>query len=139
MKNGWPRRFFYGCLVLALGLLLWPVLDPSGLSQWVRLTSTEQELQHNIRAKREEILNISNYNHRLIHDMSLIERLARDKMIFARPNEYVILLHPDILDRGSGAAQSKPREVPDDYTATRPTEFTPAPPRNPKPRSTPHQ
>ena len=106
MNRRWAIRFFWICVLVALGLFLWPVFDPSGLREWVRLSRTEQELQHQIQQTRAQMVQLQELNQRLQRDLTLIERLARENLIYARPNEFVILL----------------REEPDQMSTAPPTE-----------------
>jgi cell division protein FtsB len=91
MRSAWnARTFFYACAALSLVTLLWPLVDPKGVALWMRLARQEQQLQTELREMRQRIEFLQQMNERLQTDLSLIEKIAREQLMYARPDEQVI-------------------------------------------------
>jgi len=84
------RTFFYVCAALSLAALLWPLVDPKGVALWMQLSRQEQQLQAELREMRRRIEFLQQTNRRLQTDLSLIEKIAREQLMYARPDEQVI-------------------------------------------------
>ena len=133
MNRTWARTFLGLCLLLSLFLLVWPIFDPGGLREWVALTREEQHLQKQIQTTRSTMLQYQQKIEGLERDLSLIERLVRERLVYARPNELVILLVeptekpqqtplPEETDEATGTQRGDPR---DDRDPTPRTPFDP--------------
>ncbi|GBC84218.1 hypothetical protein HRbin11_00642 [bacterium HR11] len=91
MRPAWnARTFFYACAALSLATLLWPFVDPKGVALWMQLSRQEQQLQVELREMRRRIEFLQQMNRRLQTDLSLIEKIAREQLMYARPDEQVI-------------------------------------------------
>ncbi len=110
------RTFFYVCAGLSLATLLWPLVDPKGVALWMRLSRQEQQLQAELRAMRHRVEFLQQMNRRLQTDLSLIEKIAREQLMYARPDEQVIpvpLLETPEEESGKNPEAPGPRPPPD--------------------------
>ncbi len=93
------RKLIVVAVVIAGGALLWSlIMGEMGLVKYVRMKNQELSLQGEIGRLKEDNQRLLREVRALKHDAAYIERLARDKIGFARPGE-IVYYYGDVGER----------------------------------------
>ena len=92
VQRAWRPTGTAVAVALAL-LLMWHVVEgKNGLTVWHQKRSEDQQLQKEIKQLESENAQLREHVEQLKHNPDAIEREAREKLHYARPNEVIVAL-----------------------------------------------
>ncbi len=106
MNLRWFRKLGYVFFILGFLLLISPLLDPQGLSDYLELTHSEQELQKNIKDLKQKMNHVQQKMERLQKDSQAEEEILHEYAT-GHNDETILLLPP---------SEDKSTIQPDSYT-----------------------
>jgi cell division protein FtsB len=92
---------------LALLLMGHVVNGKNGLTVWHQKRAADQQLQKEIDQLQQENAQLRQHVEQLKSDPDAIEREAREKLHYAKPNEVIVALPPQPKDQSQPAATGK--------------------------------
>jgi cell division protein FtsB len=92
---------------LALLLMGHVINGRNGLTVWHKKRAEDQQLQNDIDKLKRENAQLRDHVERLKSDPDAIEHEAREKLHYAKPNEVIVAMPPQLLNQGQPAGGGK--------------------------------
>jgi len=102
-QRAWRPAGSAVAVCLALLLMGHVVNGKNGLTVWHKKRAEDQQLQKDIDKLQQENAQLRQHVEQLKSDPDAIEREAREKLHYAKPNEVIVALPPQVQSQGQPA------------------------------------
>ncbi len=106
MRMDLGKGVFVACLGLSILSILWSLFDPQGVQYWMMLTRQEQQLMRELQALRARAVRLQRAIERARTDPEVIERIAREELMYVQPGEIVI----PVPEASSSSSEERPND-----------------------------
>lgn len=106
-QRAWRPAGTAVAVCLALLLMGHVVNGKNGLTVWRQKRAEDEQLQKEINRLQQENQQMRLHVERLKSDPDAIEHEAREKMHYAKPNEVIVAMAPQVKDQGRPAGAGK--------------------------------